>query len=164
MTKQVPATVDKIEGLGQHELSLGYYQWSINTHYKEGIKKGEYTLTPYDALSLCYLGLRNDKDRLALGIKWYEGLVEKHPGNYALLIGYANILNNRGIYEEAILYYEKVVKLRPDWMRPRECLAMIYELNRVNKVRAKDTANQILKVDGENRIALFVVARNEENI
>ena len=54
------------------------------------------------------------------------GMVDESPNNYALLMGYANILNNRGLFDEAIEYYEKIFKMKPNWAKPLECLAHIY--------------------------------------
>ena len=35
------------------------------------------------------------------------------PRNYQIVYGYANILYNNGIYEEAVKHYEEVIKLKP---------------------------------------------------
>jgi tetratricopeptide (TPR) repeat protein len=55
---------------------------------------------------------------MAKGIKWYQEMVDQHPENHALVMGYANILNNKGIFEEAIDYYNRVLDLKPKWVRP----------------------------------------------
>ena len=52
----------EIDGIGQTELSLGYYEWFLYRHYKEGIEKKKYIGTAYDALALCYLALKKDDD------------------------------------------------------------------------------------------------------
>jgi protein O-GlcNAc transferase len=39
---------------------LGYYEWYLEKHYREGIEEGRYFGTPYDALSLCYQALKAD--------------------------------------------------------------------------------------------------------
>jgi hypothetical protein len=36
------------------------------------------------------------------GIKWYRTMIGNHPNSYQLRLGYANILGNKSIYEEAI--------------------------------------------------------------
>ena len=78
-------------------------------------------------------------------------------------MGYANILNNRGFFEEAIDYYSRVLDLRPDWLRPLECIAYIYEYKRVDKKKSCETANKILHFEPNNRVALFVLARNAKS-
>ena len=78
---------------------MGYYQWFVYRHYREGVEQKKYIGTPYDALALCYLGLKSDADETENGIKWYRDMVDNYPDNYALLMGYAHILNNKGIYE-----------------------------------------------------------------
>ena len=35
------------------------------------------------------------------------------------------------------MYYERVVRMKPKWVKPFECLAYIYEFNRINKDKAK---------------------------
>lgn len=40
-------------------------------------------------------------------------MARKHPRNYQIVYGYANILYNNGIYEEAVKHYEEVIKLKP---------------------------------------------------
>ena len=35
-------------------------------------------------------------------------MIEENPDEYALQFGLANILNNKGNYDEAIYYYKKV--------------------------------------------------------
>lgn len=47
------------------------------------------------------------------GIEWYRNMVDDYPDNYALIMGYANILNNKGIFEEALDYYNRVHKMKP---------------------------------------------------
>lgn len=99
-------------------MSLGYYEWFVFRWYKEGIEKREYIGTVYDALSLCYQALKDQDQEMAKGIKWYQDMVDQYPENHALVMGYANILNNKGIFEEAIDYYNRVLDLKPKWVRP----------------------------------------------
>ena len=89
-------------------------------------------------------------------------MVDDYPDNFALNLGLAHILNNKGRYEEAIDYYCKVIELKPDWSRPLECLALIYEYKRVLKSKAKEYADKALKLDPNNLIGLFVLARNQK--
>ena len=71
------------------------------------------------------------------GTKWYQEMVDDYPDNYALIMGYAHILNNKGIFEEALDYYERVQKVKENWVRPLECIAYIYEYKRVLKTKSK---------------------------
>ena len=59
-------------------------------------------------------------------------------------MGYANILNNQGIYEQAIDYYNEVQEMKPDFIRPLECMAYIYEYKRIQKTKAIEICNKIL--------------------
>jgi len=68
-------------------------------HYKEGIENKMYKGTPYDALSLCYRGMKSNEGAMEEGIEWYRDMVDDYPENYAFIMGYANILNNKGIFE-----------------------------------------------------------------
>lgn len=83
---------------------------------------------------------------MAKGIKWYQKGVDDYPNNHAMLMGFANILNNRSIYEEAIDYYNKVLDVKPKWVRPYECIAYIYEYKRIDKNKTKEICNKILSV------------------
>jgi hypothetical protein len=53
--------------------------------------------------------------------------------------------------------------MKAGWVRPLECMAYIYEYKRIEKSKACETSNLILTHDPENRVALFVLARNEKN-
>ena len=57
-------------------------------------------------------------------------------------------------------YYNRVAEMKPEWVRPLECIAYIYEYKRVLKAKSQETANKILELDPKNRVALFVLARN----
>jgi tetratricopeptide (TPR) repeat protein len=107
-----------IDGLGNNELAVGYYEWFIPEWYKEGIEQGIYLGTAYDYLSLCYLSAKAKDDLIEAGIKWYRSMLESRPDHYPLRMGYSNILSNKSIYEEAIEQYNRVAELRPGWVRP----------------------------------------------
>jgi|688.fasta_scaffold2255684_1 hypothetical protein len=64
--------------------------------------------------------------KLEAGISWYKDMSNKYPKNYQLRFGYANILYNNGIYEEAIYNYEEVAKLKPNFVKPLVDLALLY--------------------------------------
>jgi protein O-GlcNAc transferase len=91
-------------------------------------------------------------------------MVDDYPENYALLMGCANILNNKGYFEEAVDLYTRVSDLKPKWTRPLEYLAYIYEYKRVLKSKSMEYANRLLEMDNDNRVALFVLGRNEKDI
>lgn len=57
----------------------------------------------------------------------------KYTKNYQIIFGYANILYNNSIYEEAINNYEFVIKLRPNFVKPHVDLALLYEYRRIQK-------------------------------
>ena len=88
-------------------------------------------------------------------------MVDDYPENYALIMGLAHLLNNKGIYEEAMEYYTRVIKMKPSWVRPLECIAYIYEYKRINKTKVKEIANSLLELEANNRVALFVLGRNQ---
>jgi tetratricopeptide (TPR) repeat protein len=111
-------------------------------------------------LSLCYLALKSDDGEIEKGMKWYMDRIDDYPENIGFLMGYANILNNKGIFEESIDYYNRVLDLKPKWVRPLECMAYIYEYKRVEKKKSCELANKILTLEPGNRVALFVLARN----
>jgi len=67
-----------IDGLGNYELALGYYECFPFTWYFEGIEKGKYKGTVCDLLSLCYLCLRLDDEALWAAIDWYKRIMEKY--------------------------------------------------------------------------------------
>jgi hypothetical protein len=48
-------------------------------------------------------------------------------------MGYAHVLNNKSIYEEALDYYNAVIDIKPSWTRPLECMNFIHEYERVDK-------------------------------
>ena len=103
--------------------------------------------------------MKND-DEVDKGIQWYKDMVDDYPNNYAIIMGYANLLCNNCIFDEAIDYYERVIKMKPNWVRPVECLAYIYEYKRVSKSKSKELANKLLEMEPNNRTALFVLGRN----
>ena len=43
------------------------------------------------------------------GIKWYRKNVDRLPEDYRFTFGLANILSNKGYYEEAINYYRQAI-------------------------------------------------------
>jgi hypothetical protein len=51
-------------------------------------------------------------------------------------MGYAHVLNNKSIYEEALDYYNAVIDIKPSWTRPLECMNFIYEYERVDKKKS----------------------------
>ena len=70
--KHADESVGLIDGLGQVELSLGYYEWYLFQHYKKGVEEGMYVGTVYDALSLCFQAVKNDDNQIEKGIKWFR--------------------------------------------------------------------------------------------
>lgn len=121
-----PSDGSPIDGLGNNELSIGYYEWFIPTWYQDGVKSGLYYGTVYDMLSLSFLGSKSKEEIIEKGIKWYRNVLGLHPNSHQLRIGLANILSNKTIYEEAIQEYEQVQSMMPTWTRPLECIAYLY--------------------------------------
>ena len=153
---------EQIDGLGQTLISLGYFEWHLFRHYKEGIEKKQYRGTVYDALNLCYQAIKaKDPDEYEKGVKWYKDMVDDYPENYAIIMGYANILSNDAVFDEAIDYYERVSEMKPNWVRPIECLAYIYEYKRVRKAKSKELANKLLEMEPNSRTGLFILGRNQ---
>ena len=68
----------------------------------EGIKSNKYKGTVLDALSLCYMKLRDSDEKLTEGIEWYKKMVDDYPDSYQIIFGYATILNNEGYYDDAV--------------------------------------------------------------
>ena len=52
--------------------------------------------------------------------------------------------------------------MKPNWTKPYECLAYIYEYKRVLKSKSKEYANKLLDLQPNNRVALFVLGRNQK--
>jgi tetratricopeptide (TPR) repeat protein len=98
------------------------------------------------------------------GIAWYKEMVGKHPEDYRLVFGYANILYNNSIYEEAISNYELAFKLRPTFVKPLVDLALLYEYRRIHKRKSTQKSREILELEPNNQYALFILARNENDI
>jgi hypothetical protein len=46
--------------------------------------------------------LRDNEEKLMVGITWYKSMLDKYPDSYQIVFGYANILNNEGYYDEAV--------------------------------------------------------------
>jgi hypothetical protein len=88
-----------IDGLGNNELTVGYYEWFIPEWYHQNIEDGSYFGTPYDVLSLCFLSLKSNEDIVEAGIKWYRHMIGLYPGRHQLRIGLANLLGSKSIYE-----------------------------------------------------------------
>ena len=88
-------------------------------------------------------------------------MVDDYPENYAIIMGYANILCNDAVFDEAIDYYERVSEMKPNWVRPIECLAYIYEYKRVRKAKSKELANKLLEMEPNSRTGLFILGRNQ---
>lgn len=88
-------------------------------------------------------------------------MVDDYPDNFAILMGCANILNNKGIFEEAIDYYTKVNELKPQWVVPLQCMAYIYEYKRVLKTKSMEFVNKILAMNPKDRVGLFIKSRNQ---
>ena len=118
-----------INGLGNNEEQIGYYEWDSYTWYKEERQSKKIKGNPYDALSLCCLA----NTKYEAGIPWYRDMAFKYPKNYQIVLGYANILYNNAIYEEAINNYEFVIKLKPKFVKPHVDLALCYEYRRIQK-------------------------------
>jgi tetratricopeptide (TPR) repeat protein len=74
------------------------------------------------------------------GIAWYKEMTRKYPKNYQLIFGYANILYNNSIYEEAISNYEIAAKLKPSFVKPLVDLALLYEYRRIQKRKSTEKA------------------------
>jgi tetratricopeptide (TPR) repeat protein len=75
-------------------------------------------------------------------------------------MGYAHIMSNKGYFDEAIDYYERVFRLRHDWVRPLECMAYIFEYKKNIKNKAAELCNKILTLEPNNRVATFVLSRH----
>ena len=88
-------------------------------------------------------------------------MVDDYPDNFAILMGCAHILNNKGIFEEAIDYYTKVTELKPQWVVPLQCMAYIYEYKRVLKTKSMEFVNKILEINPKDRVGLFIKSRNQ---
>jgi hypothetical protein len=84
-------------------------------------------------LSICFQEKRNDEDIIEKGMKWYLEMIDDYPENFAFAMGYAHLLCNKSIFDEAIDYYERVKGMKHNWVRPLECMAYIYEYKRVLK-------------------------------
>jgi hypothetical protein len=89
----------EIDGMGNNEQAVSYYEWNKFEWYADGISKGEYLGTIYDVLFLCELELKNDDDEMELAIKWYRGMIDLYSNKYQILYGYANVLNSKAVYE-----------------------------------------------------------------
>ena len=87
--------------------------------------------------------------------------MDDYPENVGILMGCAHILNNKGFYEEALDYYNRVRDIRPKWMAPLECIAYIYEYKRVIKSKSKEMANRLLELEPNSRVGLFILGRNQ---
>jgi tetratricopeptide (TPR) repeat protein len=88
----------EIDGMGNSEQSISYYEWFIYRWYSEGIKSGKYKGTAYDALSLCYLSLKSSDADMEEAMTWYQSMIDLYPDKYQFLYGYANILYSKGIF------------------------------------------------------------------
>ena len=58
---------------------------------------------------MCLTGLRNLEDPLLDAIEWYQKMVDKYPGRYQLLMGFANALSNNGDYDYSIDLYTSII-------------------------------------------------------
>ena len=125
-----------IDGIGNNQLSIGYYEWDMPHWYKQKVQNEECLGTCYDLLSIAYLKSKNKDELIERGIKWYRTVLAAHPNSFQLRIGYANILTSKGIYEQALEEYNHVRELKPNWQRPLQCIAYIYEYKRIEKPKA----------------------------
>jgi tetratricopeptide (TPR) repeat protein len=91
-------------------------------------------------------------------------MVDERPNSIGLLMGYANILSNQGEYDQALCYYDRVQHLKPSWVRPLECQCLLEDYKKGEKSKSMELARKILGLDEENKIGLFVSARNQETV
>lgn len=63
-------------------------------------------------------------------MEWYKMMIERY-GTYQFYIGYAHFLYGKGIYEEAIKMYNKVLEIKPDYIIPEICIAFTHEYRRI---------------------------------
>jgi tetratricopeptide (TPR) repeat protein len=84
--------------------------------------------------------------------------------SYELYMGYANLLCKKGRYDEAVRMYNRVIQHRPTLVNAYVCIAMIHEYRRIEKSKSVAMAKQILDMDHNNMYAVFILARNIENV
>ena len=79
-------------------------------------------------------------------------------------MGYANLLSKKGRYDEAVKMYNRVILHRPTLVNAYVCIAMIHEYRRIEKTKSVAMAKKILEIDPNNMYAVFILAKNVENV
>lgn len=62
----------EIDGLGNYDQALGYYEWWPFDWYLDGVKSNKFKGTVHDALSLCIMKLRDSDEKLGIANQWYQ--------------------------------------------------------------------------------------------
>jgi pentatricopeptide repeat protein len=120
-----------ISWLGNAQHSESRYEWFIYRWYDEQRTAGKIKGNAFDALSLCFSIIKNsNEEETARGILWYEDMIGLNE-TVELLVGYDNILYNRGRYEEAIKAYNKAIEKQPSLINAYVGITMVYEFRRI---------------------------------
>lgn len=53
--------------------------------------------------------------------------------------------------------------MKPSWIRPLECQCLLWEYKKVDKEKVKELTSKLLKLEFDNKLGLFLVARNQDN-
>jgi tetratricopeptide (TPR) repeat protein len=79
-------------------------------------------------------------------------------------MGYANILYNKYLYDQALKVYNKVMAIRPSLLNAYVCVMFLHEFKRVEKPKSIAFANTVLSKDPNNMYAHFVLGKNEKDV
>ena len=93
---------NNIEGLGNSQLAIGYYEFSIYEWYRNQKLSTKIKPSPYDALSLCFILIKSHpkySTNVKKGILWYKRMIKKYEKDFRFWMGYANLLSEKGEYE-----------------------------------------------------------------
>lgn len=59
-------------------------------------------------------------------MEWFKLMNGKFPDCYQFMMGYANILNNEGYFDDSIEEYLRIIEMKPEFLPPYECISYIY--------------------------------------
>ena len=109
------------------EVAVGNYESFLVKWYWQGVESKKFIGTACDALSLCYLKLKGEEEQILWdGCRWYKDMYDRYEDSYQIAMGYANVFNNLGYFDDAIQLYNKVNQLKPKLVAPYVYCAYIY--------------------------------------
>ena len=73
-------------------------------------------------------------------------MYDRYEDKYQIAIGYANVFNNLGLFDDAVELYNKVNQLKPNLVAPYVYCSYIFEYKRIEPAKSIEWANKALAI------------------